>query len=345
MTICEIAQDRIIAQMAFLQENRYNLVIDGDTHATDTKFMHPELIKQLHSEPNYYHGRPVSAEELIEEMNMAFVDMALIWQNPAATCYGNDPEVNFNVLLEANRYIFNASIKYPNRFIPAGWTDPKSLGAELAKKLVSICVEEFGFAIVKMNPAQNAFPIDSDPVAEVFDFIVQMGAVPAFHFGADTEFTPAEGLANLARRHPQHPLIGVHMGGGGASYPVAENLYQKARMLGWEHPNIRFVLSAKRDTHIESDIITYTLAGEPFSRNLFCGSDAPYGRMTWNFGGYRAMFTSLLDSSKHTDARVRENADLFNVETAKNYMGGNLAAFMVEAYSRILDKNKNITLA
>jgi hypothetical protein len=166
-----------------------------------------------------------------------------------------------------------------------------------------------------------------------------MGAVPAFHFGADTEFTPAEGLKNLARRFPDHPVIGVHMGGGGAAYPVAEELYQKARTLGLECPNIRFVLSAKRDTHIESDIVTYTLAGEPFARNIFCGSDAPYGRMTWNFGGYRAMFGSLINGEKHTDKRVRENQDLFTREIASGYMGGNLAAFMVDAYAGILEQH------
>ncbi|NJK98053.1 MAG: amidohydrolase family protein [Bacteroidales bacterium] len=301
--------------------------------------MHPDLKKQLASQPDYYHGRPVSAEDLMDEMNMAGVDMALIWQNPAATVYKNDPEADYNALLEANRYIFNTAVKHPNRFIPAGWTDPKSLGPQLAKKLVKVCVQEFGFAIVKMNPAQNAFPIDSQPVTEVFDYIVSLGAVPAFHFGADTEFTPAEGLGNLAKRFPEHPLIGVHMGGGGASYPIAEDLYQKARQLGLEFPNIRFILSAKRDTHIESDLITYTLAGEPYASNIFCGSDAPYGRMTWNFGGYRSMFGSLINGQKHTDVRVRNAKNLFTEATAARYMGGNMASFMIESYTSLLEKN------
>lgn len=328
----------IKSQLAYLEENKNSLVIDADTHATDLKAMHPALRDRLVKEPNYYHGRPVSAEDLISEMDMSGVNMALIWQNPAATFYPGTQLGNFDCLLLANRYIFETAQKYPTRFIPAGWTDPKSLGIENAKKLARICVEEFGFAVVKMNPAQNEFPIDSDPVIEVFDYIVSLGAVPAFHFGADTKYTPAQGLANLAKRYPAHPVIGVHMGGGGASYPAADELYFQARKLGLECPNIRFVLSAKRDTHIESDLITYTLAGEPFGKNLFCGSDAPYGRMSWNFGGFNAMFQSLINGQSHTDNRVRENPNAFTAEIARNYMGCNLAGFMIEVYKNILIK-------
>ncbi len=335
--IKDSAVTRIQFQKDYLLSKQEWLVIDGDTHATDTAAMHPDLAAQLDACPDYYHGRPVSAEDLIAEMNMAGVDMALIWQNPAATVYTNNPEANFKALHNVNQYIYETSLKYPDRFIPAGWIDPKALGTANAKRLVDICVNDFGFAVVKMNPAQNAFPIDSEPVVEVFDHIVSRGAVPAFHFGADTGFTPAEGLRFLAKRFPGHPLIGVHMGGGGAAYPAAEELYQKARLLGLECPNIHFVLSAKRDTHIESDFITYTIAGEPYSQNLFCGSDAPYGRMTWNFGGYRAMFRSLIEGASHTDKRVREVKNLFSERIASGYMGGNLAAFMVKAYDRILE--------
>lgn len=338
MTLSQEAQEQIRIKLEFLTANKNKLVIDGDTHATDTESLFGEILNRFRSEVNYYHGRPVSSEDLLAEMKMAEVDMALIWQNPAATLYPGSREENFNLLLKANRYIYDSGKKYPEKFIPAGWTDPKALGTAHAKELVRICVQDFGFAIMKMNPAQNAFYIDSDPVVEVLDYIVSLGAVPAFHFGADTEFTPAEGLRNLAKRHPAHPILGIHMGGGGASYPGAENLYYEARETGLQCPNIRYVLSAKRDTHIESDLITYTLAGEPYCRNLFCGSDAPYGRMTWNFGGFRSMFRSFSDGEKHTDIRVRQNPERFTEETALRYLGGNLAEFMIGAYSSILQK-------
>lgn len=341
MKLTTIARQRLSSQIEFLIKHKDRLVIDADTHATDTIGMDELFREAIRETPDYFHGRPVSAEDLIAEMDMAGVDMALIWQNPATTLYQTDRNKNFNALLEANRYIFETAIKYPERFIPAGWTDPKSLGTDLAIKLAAICIGEFGFPIVKMNPAQNAFSISDETVIDVVDFIVESGAVPAFHYGADTEYTPAEGLAIIARRHPNHPVIGVHMGGGGAGYPEAEDLYQKSRKLGLVQPNIRFVLSAKRDTHIESDLITYTLAGEPFSKNLFCGSDAPYGRMTWNFGGYRTMFDSLIKGKDHTDERVRNHPGLFTSQTAQDYMGGNFAGFIIEISKLLLQKTES----
>ena len=311
----------------YLEQNQDRLVIDADAHATDLK---------APREPAYYHGRPISAEDLVCEMDMAHVDMALIWQNPLATVYTDSPKGNAEVLLAANRYVRDSALRFPRRFIPAGWTDPKACGVRNAIRIAETCVREFGFAFVKLNPAQNRYPIDSPEVLAVVDRIVELGAVPAFHFGADTPYTPAEGLRAVAARHPDHPVLAVHMGGGGASYDAAEETYQKARRLGLEQPNIRFAISAKRDAHIESDFIAYQLAGEPFCRNLFCGSDAPYGRMTWNFGGFRAMLGSLRDGAHHTDARLRAQPGLFTETAVRGYLGSNFAKFVIAGYRFLL---------
>jgi predicted TIM-barrel fold metal-dependent hydrolase len=321
---------------SFLEENQDRLVIDADTHATDTAALTGAARERYESEPGYYHGRPISAEDLTSEMEMASVDMALIWQNPAATQYTDDPDGNAEALLKANQYICDAVSRYPNKFIPAGWTDPKACGVKNAIRIAEICVNEFGFPAVKMNPAQNRFPIDSPQVLAVVDRIVELGAVPAFHFGADTPFTPAEGFEAVALRHPENPILGVHMGGGGAGYLDAEELYRKARDLGLRRANVRYVWSAKRETHIEADLIAYQLAGPPFSSNIFCGSDAPYGRMTWNFGGFRAMFESLSRADRHADRRVRAHPDLFTPDVARAYLGGNFARFILAACNRLV---------
>lgn len=323
-----------------LENEGDRLTIDADTHATDTSALAEPVGRRYRSEGGYYHGRPISAEDIILEMDMAGVDAALSWQNPAATRYPGDKDSNAAALLAANRYILEIALRHPQRFIPAGWVDPRALGVSNALKLVDTLVLEFGFALVKMNPAQNQFPIDSAEVSRVVEHIAGLGAVPVFHYGADSPFTPASGLRRIAEMLGTHPVVGVHMGGGGASYIEAEQLYHESRTLGLDRPNVRYILSAKRDTHIEEALITYQLAGEPFCRNLFCASDAPYGRMTWNFGGYRAMFRSLIDGSRHTDARVRSNPGLFTDETARNYMGGNFARFVAEAGRRLLDKQR-----
>jgi predicted TIM-barrel fold metal-dependent hydrolase len=319
-----------------LETHAGRLVIDSDAHITDLSSLDGAARHRYESSPDYYHGRPISAEDAVREMDMAKVNMSLVWQNPAATVYGDSPDANTQALTRANRYVLESAQRYPDRFIPAGWVDPKACGLENTLHLVDRLVLEFGFIIVKLNPAQNGYQIDGPLSLAVVDRIVEVGAIPAFHFGADTPYTPGKGLRHLAERHAERPVIAVHMGGGGAGYLEAEELYRAARQLGLACPNIRYVFSAKRDTHIETDLIAYQLAGEPFCRHLFCGSDAPYGRMTWNFGGFRQMFRSLIDGAAHTDARVRARPGLFTPEAARNYLGGNFARFVAEEYRRLL---------
>ncbi|NJN28182.1 MAG: amidohydrolase family protein [Cyclobacteriaceae bacterium] len=330
---------KIDVLLHFLRKNKDHLVIDADTHVTELNTLSGAISKLYQTTPNYFHGRPISAEDLLKEMNLAGVDMSLIWQNPSTLeYYQEDLDGNYEKLLKANRNILNAFLQHPTRFIPAGWTDPKALGVHNALKLIEVLIQEFGFFIVKMNPAQNAYPLFSDGVVKCVERIVALGGVPAFHFGADTIYTPPEDLEKIAELHLETPILAVHMGGGGASYLEAEETYLKTRELGLRMPNIKFILSAKRDTHIESDLITYQLAGAPFKHNIFCASDAPYGRQSWNFGGYDSMFKSLMNGKLHTDQRLQENHDAFSQEDVNNYLGGNFARFIIEWYEKFLIK-------
>jgi predicted TIM-barrel fold metal-dependent hydrolase len=313
---------------AWLADNQDRLVIDADTHITDLDSLTGPRRERFASSPTYYHGRPISVEDLVREMDLAAVDMALAWQNPAATAYTSDPDENAELLLAANQYVFDSAVRCPGRIVPAGWTDPKACGVSNALRIVDVCVGEFGFVVVKMNPAQNGYAIDGPEAVAIADRIIELGAVPAFHFGADTPFTPADGLERIASRYGERPVLAVHMGGGGAGYVQAEGLYHEARSLGLRRPNLRFALSAKRDTHIESDLIAYLCAGEPYRRNLFCASDAPYGRIAWNFGGFRGMLKSLMDGAQ---------SRLLTPQAAQGFLGGNFARFACEAYRRLLD--------
>ena len=310
-----------------LEADGAHLVIDADTHISDLRSLSEGEQRRHDADAGYYHGRPVSAEELIEEMDLAGVDMALVWQNPSATAYCGNPVRNTEALAAANGYVCAAARRHPARLIPAGWVDPQACGLENTLRLVDILVGELGFFMVKLNPAQNRFMMDSPDALAVVDRIVERGAVPAFHFGADTPYTPAGALRAIAERHPEQPVVAVHMGGGGASYTDAERLYLEARALGLERPNVRYALSTRRDAHTESDLIAYQRAGEPFRRNLFCASDAPYGRMAWNFGGFRAMLHSL----------EAARPELFDGAAAANYLGGNCARFAAESCRRLLD--------
>jgi predicted TIM-barrel fold metal-dependent hydrolase len=336
MALSAEAAARIRRRIAYLREHAAHLVIDGDVHPSDHSALPPAVRERLENDPNYYHGRPLLSQNLVAKMNQAGVDVALCWQNPAVLPYGDDPDDNAARLTASNERIAKLAQEHPQRVIPAGWTDPKALGTGNAITLARRCVEDFAMPVVKMNPAQNQYPIDDPMVVAVVDAIVELGAVPAFHFGADTPYTPATGLERVAQRHPAHPVIGVHMGGGGGHFVEAEPNYQAAREIGLRNPNIFYVLSAKRDPHIESALITYAAAGPPFDRNLAAGSDAPYGDMVWHFGAFRALFAALGNGRDYGDPRLAANPSLFDATTVARFMGGNLVELVLSADQRIL---------
>jgi len=335
MALTEVAQAHLARRLAHIERVRDRVVMDGDTHPSDLALIPPEMRSRMQADPGYFHMRPITGPELLAELDMSCVDMALSWQNPACTPYGDDPRENFRILLAANRYCTELAREHPTRIVNAGWTDPRALGLDGAIELARILVEEFGCSIVKMNPGQNAYPIDSAEVLATVDAIVALGAVPAFHFGGDTPYTPPDGLETVAARHPDHPVIGVHMGGGGSLFPAGDATYLGARALGLRQRNVFYVLSAIRDTHVESNLIAYALAEPSALGNIAMGSDAPYGRVSWNYGGIRQMFASLGDP-RHPDPRLRGRPGLFDEAAVRGVMGRNLADLLIAADRRVL---------
>jgi hypothetical protein len=163
-----------------------------------------------------------------------------------------------------------------------------------------------------------------------------MGATPAFHFGGDSPFTPARGLERILSRFPDSTIIGVHMGGGGSHYVDGDHTYLEARELGLMYPNLFYILSAKRDTHIESDLIVYTQKGKPYNENIAWGSDAPYGLQSWNIGGFMKMFETLTERKSLAHDLAKGSSPLFTLRVGQNYLGTNLANLVIASCRKVL---------
>jgi len=335
--ISENARIRFTATLEGLEAFTVPPVVDADVHISDPSADHVLEIPKYVSHPeDYFQGKGVSAEQVVADMAVAGIDMCLVWQNPASTAYVGDPAADFQTLRRANEYVAQAAATYPTKFLPAGWTDPLSLGTEKAKEMACYCIHELGMAVVKLNPAQNHFMVDSPDVVAVIDAIVQNGALPALHFGADTPFTPAEGLLAIARHIAPHPIIAVHMGGGGAGFMEAERLYHEARRIGLEQRNIVFVESAKRETHIETDLIVYAGDSDGASSRLCFGSDSPYGLQSAQLSAMKGLFTRLEDPENHPDARVRDGSVTFGPAIRDGFLGGNIARLYADTCRKIV---------
>lgn len=307
--------------------------VDADVHLTPRCLRHPELAAREESEADYFHGRTMDAAEILAEMDLANVRWALVWQNPSATPPAASRKEAQAYLHAANEAVHAAAEIHPDRLVAAGWTDPKALGLEEALDMVRCCTRSWGMPVVKMNPAQNAYPMDCDEVLKVTDAIIAEGAVPAFHYGADTVFTPPEALGKLAHHVAPHPLIAVHGGGGGASYREQESMAAASRTLALIHDNLFVIHSAKRDVHMASDLLAFY--GTEACKRIALGSDAPYGRMAWNFGGAVSLLEQLANP-QHPEQARRPFPAVFTHEHQQDYLGANAARMLASAIDRLL---------
>ncbi len=322
------AKVRISSQLDYLISSNDKLIIDSDTHISNSNLLSQSMAKKVKQDFLYFHGKPADMDELVFSMDLSKIDMSLSclsWQNPSVTQYFvEDEQRNFESLFAANKYIYDSSIKYMERIIPAGWTDPAALGKNLAIEMVDICVDHFGFGIIKINPAQNRFMINSEQVVEIVTHIIKKKAVPAFQFGADTKYTSVSELRFLAEKFENSKLLAIHMGGGGACYIEAEDLYQNSLLHGKNHSNIMFVESAKHDTHIRNDLLYFSNKGTSIIENLAWASDFPYGLQVWNFGGLKSLIHEL------------EASLLRNELNTNRIMGGNMKNLLMETYQNLL---------
>ena len=290
----------------YLGEAGGGLTIDGDAHISDPEALPPQLAEAHGLRPRLFSRPSDFAGDLIREMDLAGVDLALCWQNPPPQATVKTPAATRPACWPPTATSLKSAMRHRRRIIPAGWTDPKACGPRQRaghrgrlRARVPLRLREAERGAERVPHRQPGSGAGDRPDRG----IGRDSGVP-FRRGHSLHARPRGSSASPSAIRIT-PILAIHMGGGGAGYCEADALYAAARALGLRRPNIRYVLSALRDTHAESSLISYQLAGEPYRHNLCCGSDAPYGRMAWNFGGYRAMLAGLADGARHTDARLR----------------------------------------
>jgi len=251
-----------------------SIIIDADVHISP-----------------YQGAEHISADELISRMDYTGVDKALTWITPPY----------LREIDESNRYLYEASKKYPDRILPFGWANPK-LGVEKAKDMVKRCVVEYGFLGVKLNGAQNEYYIDDPQLAlPVIEEIAKTGKAIAFHTGADSyEHTHPFRVAKIAKMYPELPVLAAHMGGAAIA-----DLSNACIEFAQQCPNIMLIGSSVKDLSILKAIRTLG------PKRVCFGSDTPFALMHASLAMYRAMLEGEGLSAEEWD----------------DILGGNIARF------------------
>ena len=246
------------------------MILDADCHISSHKF----------------DGLAMTADELVEHMDRAGVDKALVWLKPP---YNRDIEPE-------NRAVYEATLKYPDRLLGFGWANPR-LGEAVTLDTIQRCYEEYGFYGIKFNGAQDDYVIDDPAIMPFIEKAAEYGKPIAFHIGADFyENSHPYRLGRVAARLPETQFLMVHMGGAGTP-PLDRAAVETAAA----HPNITLIGSAIDERAILGAI--HTLGPE----RVCYGSDMPFRLMHVILAMYRAM---LRDFDQADQAKI---------------LGGNLA--------------------
>ena len=104
------------------------MIIDADTHIAPT-------------------GGAFTLEQHLARMERAGIDKTLTWLKPDYV--GEEIE-------GYNRYVYEATHRYPDRILGFGWADP-TVSVKHAKKMVQICTEEYGFYGVKLKRMERMY--------------------------------------------------------------------------------------------------------------------------------------------------------------------------------------------
>lgn len=211
-----------------------------------------------HMSPYVNHDRAIDAAGLNDMLQAAGIDRALTWLMPQGV----------SDVAESNKYVYDNSKIYPI-FYPFGWTNVRE-GVDKDIDDAKRCLFDYGFRGVKLNGAQNDYPIDTPEAMRVCEVIAGAGGIIAFHIGDDIpDNTSTTRASNIAAAFPDTTILMVHMGGRGVNYKDRSRDVVDAAL---KNPNMILIGS-----EIGIDKIKYAIDTLGPERVMY-GSDSPFSK-------------------------------------------------------------------
>jgi predicted TIM-barrel fold metal-dependent hydrolase len=191
---------------------------------------------------------------------------------------------------DANEYVWQAVGKWPDRFIGAGYIDPRSRDA---RRTLQRITDEFGFRILKLELSEEAglaglypdFRVDEEPMAWLWKEAERRNLVLTLDLGTvASKSYDTQAVKTILDRHPRLKIVIAHL----AQPPFnksddeqLDRLWQEQILLG-RKPNVWFDLSAL-PAFSRSEEYPYPMVGQYVHRavelvgadRIMWGSDIP----------------------------------------------------------------------
>jgi len=140
----------------------------------------------------------ITAEELIQQMQVAGVDKAVI--------FGAGPVIKPTM----NKQIAEARRKYPDKFIAFARVNPYD--GQSAIDEVTDMVRNYGMKGLKLHPGFQSFKIDSVFTVKLLEGIAGLHIPVLFHIGEPPHLCHPAQAETIADRFPDVPIILGHTG-------------------------------------------------------------------------------------------------------------------------------------
>jgi predicted TIM-barrel fold metal-dependent hydrolase len=241
-------------------------------------------------------GVVADMDQLVAIMDQAGVTKATTWPN-----FPYDP----NCLEENNRYVYEATLKYPDRIIGFGWVEPK-FGLKKALDLTKRCMEEYGMRGIKLNAAYFGLRYD-DPelTAPIIEEVAKHNGVMVFHTAVNAlEGSHPFRTRKMAKLYPETPMWLVHIGG----WSFGEDFSDACAEVALECPNISLIGS-----DIKNQSIPKVIKKVGSTRVMF-GSDAPFNYMHVEKDRYEALLRHELTEEEIDNVMYKNTARVLKLE-------------------------------
>jgi predicted TIM-barrel fold metal-dependent hydrolase len=178
----------------------------------------PDII-DIHAHIGNFRGYDLSLNNLLQNIQRYGIKFALISNIDAAQLSGITPNKSES---EANEETANAVRNNSQLLRGLVWVRPNDGSPEIIEKFLTEKLPDGSpiFVGMKFHPEMNHFKADDESVDAYLNLCAKYQIPAVFHCGRSPSNSSPERIYNIAKRHPEVPIVLYHMGAFGPHEPA-----------------------------------------------------------------------------------------------------------------------------
>jgi predicted TIM-barrel fold metal-dependent hydrolase len=176
-------------------------------------------IIDIHAHIGNFRGYDLSLQNLLQNMQLYGIKLALISNIDAAQLSGITPNKSES---EANEETADAVRKNSEILRGLVWVRPNDRSPQVIETFLTQKLPDGSpiFVGMKFHPEMNHFKADDESVDAYLDLCAKYQIPAVFHCGRSLSNSSPERIYNIAKRHPEVPIVLYHMGAFGPHEPA-----------------------------------------------------------------------------------------------------------------------------